>query len=142
MAKKVDGWLSTTGKICETEHEAVCDELRAMMVSSDAMNAASASLFLVWMVSEPQRFGEFRDLLTRMIETDPSMPVAAAPANMFPARLYNRHTPNDGHTHAYSPRRGEQIARCIYCDLLQPAPEPPLASDVWDDPEAVGQYRG
>lgn len=77
--------VDPTGKICETEHEAVCDELRAMMVSSDVMNAASASLFLVWLVSEPQRFGEFRDLLTRVIETDPRASVTAAPAVAWPA---------------------------------------------------------
>ena len=71
MAVKCECWKSTSGKIHDTEHAALRDDLHAWLTAHGVPNEGVANQIIAGLTTDLAAMTEFRCMIDRMQETHP-----------------------------------------------------------------------
>jgi hypothetical protein len=77
MTVKVEMFRSTSGNLFDTEHCALRDDLRGLLIDSGDVNEASAVKLVDYITGDLSRLNAFREQLERIAKTHPALPVDA-----------------------------------------------------------------
>ena len=120
MATKIEMWRSGAGNDFETEHDAVKDDLRALLLNTTAINEASAKAAVDFIAASPETIDQIGDVLRRLSATHASQPTIAPPAPLPPYSEWKAGRA----THGALPdtlqpppamRASEPVKQCAYC---------------------------